>query len=100
MARARVYLASEAARQQLEALEESYQRESNWRKSESERALQRRAGLRQVPRPWMARVASAATTRARGAIAEDGDELVHASLRLARAASRSFMSCSNFAMIF
>ena len=36
----------------------------------------------------------------RGAIAEDGDELVHASLRLARAASRSFMSCSNFAMIF
>jgi hypothetical protein len=91
MARARVYLASEAARQQLEALEESYQRESNCRKSESERALQRRAGLRQ-----MARVASAATTRA----GRMGDELIHASLRLARAASRSFMSCSNFAMIF
>ena len=46
MARARVYLASMAARQQLEALEESYQRESNWRKSESERALQRWAAIR------------------------------------------------------
>jgi hypothetical protein len=60
MARARVYLASLAARQQLEALEAHYATEAAWRKAESERALQRWSGVRQVPRPWLARAALAA----------------------------------------
>jgi len=60
MARARVYFASLAARQQLEALDAHYATEAAWRKAESERALKRWSGVRQVPRPWLARAALAA----------------------------------------
>jgi hypothetical protein len=45
---------------QLEALEAHYATEAAWRKAESERALQRWSGVRQVPRPWLARAALAA----------------------------------------
>jgi hypothetical protein len=60
MARARIYLASEAARKQLEALEAHYAAEAAWRKAEGDRALQRLAGVRKVRAQWMARVSVAA----------------------------------------